>query len=163
MFNYINDSIFKFEAQSFMLDYEVALRKSLRTCFPEVVLKGCWFHYCQAIRRNIMIRFKSLMPLIRDNKTLRLCYHKLLALPLLPADAILNVFEKTESEIKSCVGNKSFDTFFEYFKKQWLEKVIGILLYFISSHTQIILLPDWTGKHLCLQGGLENNLVSRSI
>lgn len=144
MLNYIDDSIFKFNAQSFMLDYETALRKSLTTCFPQVALKGCWFHYCQAIRRKITTNFKSLMPLIRGNKQLSLCYHKLLALPLLPAYAIPDVAGKIESDVKICVKNDSFDDFLRYFKKQWLQKVIVIFLYSIFSRTLIILLPDWT-------------------
>ena len=36
-----------------MLDFEIALRNSLKTVWPNVRLSGCWFHYCQAISNLI--------------------------------------------------------------------------------------------------------------
>ena len=38
---------------SIMMDYEMAPRSSAKKDFPASLVKGCWFHYCQAIFKNI--------------------------------------------------------------------------------------------------------------
>lgn len=107
-----------------MLDYEKGLRKSLRKCFPQTNLKGCWFHYCQAIRRKISTKFKSIMTSVRSNKAFALLYHKILAIPLLPAYGILDVFGSIKHEMKLHDKDGNVDKFLQYFEKEWLQKVI---------------------------------------
>ena len=37
-----------------MLDFELAAQKALRQAFGnQVTIKGCWFHFCQAILTNL--------------------------------------------------------------------------------------------------------------
>ena len=40
----IRSNLFKFEALSFHTDYDFALRNAFKNIFPNVTLKGCWFH-----------------------------------------------------------------------------------------------------------------------
>lgn len=102
-------------------------------------------HHIMVLHAGLSLCLEHLRgPALYACATNLLCYHKLLALPLLPAYAILDVFKKIESDVKICVKNDSFDDFLRYFKKQWLQKVIVIFLYSIFSRTLIILLPDWT-------------------
>lgn len=39
-----------------MGDYERAINNVFHKCFPEAILKGCWFHYNQ-VSRNLLIIF----------------------------------------------------------------------------------------------------------
>ncbi|XP_046806253.1 uncharacterized protein LOC124419743 [Lucilia cuprina] len=67
VFQYIKHNIFDMDPAVFITDYEHALRNSLRTVFPNARNVGCWFHYCQAIRRNITSRKPLLQYIISSN------------------------------------------------------------------------------------------------
>jgi len=38
---------------AFLIDFEAALWQALAVEFPDAVVKGCTFHYCQAIWRKV--------------------------------------------------------------------------------------------------------------
>lgn len=123
MFKYINENIFELQPKSFMTDFECALQNSLKTVFPNAKCHGCWFHYCQSLRRNIAMKHKDLAVFIRASKSASLAYHKLLALPLLPAKSIQLVYYTIKEEILVFDTNNKFSTFTNYFEKQWIKKV----------------------------------------
>lgn len=47
VFLHILRSFPNFVKGTIVTDYEVALIESLKHTFPEALLKGCFFHYCQ--------------------------------------------------------------------------------------------------------------------
>ena len=49
---YINTNLFQFHPSSFTTDYKNSMRNAIKQVFPMVTLKSCWFHYCQALKRN---------------------------------------------------------------------------------------------------------------
>lgn len=112
------------DGRSFMTDFEVAMRNALRVVYPNVQQYSCWFHYCQAARKKCS-KFPKLVKSLKSNEILKRAYYKLLALPLLPAADILACFQMVKSEF---VDVPDAMMFLKYFEKQWLEKVITIIM-----------------------------------
>lgn len=129
VFQYIDENIFKLKPTVFITDYEAAIKKALRIVYPGVKLIGCWFHYCQALRRNTSKKFRHLLLFIRQSKQASRVYHKFMALPLLPDHLIQKAFEQLKLSIYLFDREKKFETFVNYFEKQWLKKVINICIY----------------------------------
>ena len=44
-----------FAPQTIMVDFEMALRNSLSQVFPSAVVDGCYFHFCQAVLRLLVL------------------------------------------------------------------------------------------------------------
>lgn len=128
IFRYIHENICSLEGASFMTDYETAMRNAISGQYPNCKLRACWFHYCQAIKKNAS-RIGGLVHLIRNNELEREMYYKLMCLPLLPENVILDAFNelKTKSEQIESVG---FHNFLQYFERQWMTRVrICLCLY----------------------------------
>lgn len=124
LFSYINDNIFCLNPNIILTDYETAMRKALVTVFPMAKLLGCWFHYTQAIMRNLKTKYKYLMKFITTSPVGSGILYKIMALPLLPAKNIAFVFNQLKLNIKLFDHQNKFHEFISYFEKQWLKKVI---------------------------------------
>lgn len=121
IFNYIENNIITLRCHSMMTDYEVAFRKALRELHTDIVLNGCWFHFCQAIRRKAMT-IKVLSALLRTGDvTTKKLFFKFMALPLLPANKIEEGFQLLKIETAEI---PEFQEFVDYFDKQWMQKVL---------------------------------------
>ena len=98
LFAYIDKNVINFKPTSFISDYEKALRNSLKATFPTAKIKGCWFHYCQALNRNArkITNFSKLL----QNKNAKKLFRKFMALPLLKPKHIFESFDllKTQSQ-----------------------------------------------------------------
>lgn len=91
VFRFINSNLLELKPKMFITDFEKALRNSLTKVFPEVRLKGCWFHFCQAMRRKLG-KMSELAKRIRSLDSAKRIFQKLLALPLLPSHEIEKAF-----------------------------------------------------------------------
>lgn len=122
MFQYIENNVFQLNPKSFMTDFETGLRSALRHVYPDSEVKGCHFHYCQAIRKNAskMPNFFSSLYL---NDTANVIYHKMLALPLLRLNDILPAYQKLKEECLSENLKNIFESFLIYYERQWIVKV----------------------------------------
>lgn len=87
------------------------------------ILQSCWFHFCQALRRNVSSKFKHLAELLRSNKTASIHFHKFMALPLLPDYCIESAFIMLQKKINDSFTDNQFKLFLEYFENQWMKKV----------------------------------------
>lgn len=123
IFNYIENNIFNLAPKSFNTDYECGMQNALKRIYPNAQLVGCWFHYCQAVRRKIVQRFKNLQTYIKTSNQANAMYHKFLSLPLLPHYLIQNSFEQLKLMINIFDKDQHFDQFVAYFEKQWIKKV----------------------------------------
>ena len=96
------------KVKKIMLDFEAALWTALRDLmnsneFVEVQLKGCLFHFCQAIFKYIL--FLGLKKeYFKDQGTMVICQH-LMSLPLLPVEKIVAQFERIEAECTAATHN----------------------------------------------------------
>ena len=49
----VKELVPEFNPVIMMADFETSLCNALRETFPQCPIKGCWFHYTQAVIRNI--------------------------------------------------------------------------------------------------------------
>lgn len=140
VFRYLNDNVMDLKCSMFMTDYERALRNGLASVIPDAKITSCWFHFCQAVKRNVR-KLSTLMNLIKSNEDARKIYYELLCLPLLPFDKIQSAFDtiKTRALIMNSV---LFTPFLNNYQNQWLIRVrihicnfFSVILCF-SSHTK---------------------------
>lgn len=124
VFLYINEHVFDMTCNSFMTDYELAMRNALRFVYPNAQFFACWFHFCQASRKKAsMLR---ILPEISGEQQLRRMYYKFLCIPLLPSDKILEGFRLLSLEARA-VNAVLFADFLTYFENQWLTRVSTFL------------------------------------
>lgn len=133
VFNYIDTHIIKIKgAASFMTDYELAMRKALKIFSPSSAFYACYFHFCQAVKRNAF-QTDGFVKFMRSNERAKSVYYRLLCLPLLPSEYIEKCFIELKNEADG-INKLAFHSFMKYFKNQWIKKVI-----FISLQLQILL------------------------
>lgn len=143
MFQFIEANIFKFHSASFTTDFEQGLRSGLQKIYPDAELRGCWFHYIQALRRKAS-KTKNFMSGIRKDKQSHKIFNKFFVLPLLRPAFMENAFgalSREASEFPYFMG------FVNYFKKQWISKVC---LESISIHFLYILFNQDLSKQFSL-------------
>lgn len=104
---------------SMTTDYEPAMWKSLKELYPTIRFLKCWFHFTQAAKKRAM-QTPQLIPHLRRNPAGKEIYYKLLSLPLLPADKIINEFKTLKT--LALANNQVFDKFIAYYEKQWVKK-----------------------------------------
>lgn len=120
IFEYIEKNIFSLQCKSFMTDFEIPMRNALAAVYPDSKQHTCWFHLTQAAEKNVK-KISELSKLFRRNEEARTIYKKLLALPLLPAELIIEAFHKLKTLALSKF--KQFKTYLAYFERQWLQRV----------------------------------------
>lgn len=120
VFKYV-ESIFELKPYLIITDFEKALRKSIKDVYPDVRLKGCWFHYCSAIRRKCY-EF-GLRSLVFYNPEARFSHRKLLNLPLLPPNEIVRAFDSIKRAIQQGPFAEKFKKLLAYFESYWLVQV----------------------------------------
>lgn len=121
IFEYIEENIFSLNGQSFMTDFELAMRNGLRSVYPRAEFNTCWFHFCQAARRKASQTTNFISYLIY-HKDARQIYCKLLALPLLPANEIIESFDRLKVHALTTFPG-IFVEFLTYYERQWIFKV----------------------------------------
>lgn len=43
LFEYIEQKLFELDPKEMMTDFEKGMRKAIKICWPDVILRGCWF------------------------------------------------------------------------------------------------------------------------
>lgn len=124
VFKFIENNVFKMNPSEFMTDFEAGMRKAINKCYPNAILRGCWYHFKAALRR----RFISLhmFRLITDDSSARQIYRMLSNLPLLPPLAIAMGYAIIKEEARSAKLTKVFRKIFIYFERYWLQLVVGL-------------------------------------
>lgn len=112
-----------------MTDYEAAMRNAIAAQYPNMHFGACWFHYCQAIKKNAS-RIGGFVHLMRNNQQQREIYYKLMCLPLLPEHMISDAFNALKIKSES-IDADAFHNFLNYFERQWMQRVR--ILVFINS------------------------------
>ena len=112
------------KVKKIMADFEIALWQAIRTLksenyLPDIIMKGCFFHFCQAVFRKVMnYNLKKDYFNQRDSGT-RVYIKWLMSLPLLPAAKMLEAFSELENNIndRRCTNLKHLIT---YYKNNWI-------------------------------------------
>lgn len=83
---------------SVMSDYESGMRNAIKCVYyPKVQLRACYFHFKQALRKNTSQIPGFFNPINNCEKKNKM-YHKMMSLPLLPNERILEAFAILKSE-----------------------------------------------------------------
>lgn len=122
VFKYIEDKLFKLKPAQFMTDYEDGMRSAIRKYWSSnVTIRGCFFHFCQAILRRCrklgMVRF------LKNSENGRRIQKSLMSLPLLPADSIQEGYESIKHFTRENNLWSNFSPLFAYFDRYWLIQV----------------------------------------
>ncbi|XP_050430408.1 uncharacterized protein LOC126839253 isoform X2 [Adelges cooleyi] len=101
-----------------MIDYESALHKVFSQIYPEAQINSCWFHYVQALQKNIkkMGYVEQLKQSIEAKKCFKMCA----ALALLPANRVEEGFQEVKNHAAN--NNVLLPRFFTYFTSYWLTR-----------------------------------------
>ncbi|CAF4958074.1 unnamed protein product, partial [Rotaria sp. Silwood1] len=109
-----------FSPKIIMSDLESGLASAVKSEFTTAKHSSCYFHFTQAVYRNIQqLRLSSMY---NDDDNVKLFCRKLMALPLLPKTVIEDVYD-------DLIGNLSpymrtvINDLLEYFQRQWFLKV----------------------------------------
>lgn len=121
MFQYIETNIFKLQPKEMMTDFERGLRNSIKSVYPNVILRGCWFHYCSAMRKKVLQM--GLRSLINHNRIAKLLYKEIMSLPLLPSAKLVNGYVHIKKIARDNGLLQPFAEFFHYYQSFWLLEV----------------------------------------
>lgn len=124
VFNYIKEYVFDLQPttiMTIMTDWETGMRCAIRTCFPNCALKGCWYHYCAALRKK-MLKL-GLHSDLKLNANARLIKQMMMSLPLLPSEKFAEGYEHIQTLTKEHDLWNTFKHFFTYFNSYWIAQV----------------------------------------
>lgn len=116
-----------------MTDFECGLRQAIFQEFPNARHRGCYFHYTQAIIREV--QRLGLMPLYRENRDFHSIVRQLLSLGFLPILRVELAFE--ELVTRASTSNSLIDSSLKlliYYRNYWIETV-GVHMY--NVHNEI--------------------------
>lgn len=124
VFKYIEKK-FNLEPDGFITDFEQSMRNAIKKVYPNTVLRGCWYHFCAALRKKHLKL--GMFKLLKENDLAKQLKKMLMSLPLLPEEN----FNEGYKHIKSCAENwaltKDFEQIFKYFEQYWFRQVIQVV------------------------------------
>ena len=110
-----------FNIQRVVLDFEAAAWQAFRSYMPHVTVKGCMFHFTQAIFRKVQLQ--GLQASYNEKSDVyRLC-KSLMALPMLPELVIVEAFEALIENVYTAhiEADNRVQHLVEYVRKTWIE------------------------------------------
>lgn len=121
----------------FMTDYEASMRLSIKTIFPNAIIRGCWFHYKRALQMKCAkLGLKAFM---NKNDEAKIILKKLENLPLLNSTQIRTGFDhiRAQAEVNGIL--EDLTPLFKYFEQYWLRRVSTFSFEFSHNHFNLIL------------------------
>lgn len=122
VFDFIESRIFKLEPTGLMTDWEAGMRNALRVCYPEAILRGCWYHFCAAIRKKCLML--GLHSILKYEADARLIKFQITSLPLLPPESFEEGYEYIKNMAKDFDLFSTFQALFSYFEGYWIGQVL---------------------------------------
>ncbi|CAF4921093.1 unnamed protein product [Rotaria socialis] len=112
-----------FHPNTIVSDFEETLANIIKSEFSNSLHVRCYFHYTQAIYRNIQ-RLRLSSEYAADEE-IRNTYRKIMALALMPVSLVLRAFgDLSESVLESSpIKFNLLKPLFHYFENQWLKNV----------------------------------------
>ena len=111
-----------------IIDYEAAIARSLRYVVRGVTIKGCYFHYCQALRRRY--QRLGLTNYVYTPGTVRTVIYRLMCLPFVLVEDVVRVFEVIENpngwDVLYDGVHGLLVSYLRYFRRTWIESAMGL-------------------------------------
>lgn len=121
LFQFIEKKIFKMEPAEIITDFEGGIRKAIKKCYKRTTLRGCWYHFCAALRKKC---YKlGLHSILKSNFDAEKLYQQLMSLPLLPAENFIEGYSYIKKRARENGLWTDFKSFFNYFNSYWLAEV----------------------------------------
>lgn len=125
VFRYIHHNLIPLHGEAIIIDFEKAMRKGLKNVLREVDsemdILGCWFHFCQALRRALA-RMPALFDKVQSDEVYKEIFRRFQCLPLLPMNHIQKEFQDLCKEALK-VDKIAFSPFINYFNNEWMKIV----------------------------------------
>lgn len=116
---YIEENVFQLEPAFLMTDWEQGLRKALKICYPQSVLRGCWFHYCFSLRKKCIKL--GLDSILKMNEQAKKISQRFMSLPLLPKEHFntgLNYIKRLIPNYHLSAVFRNFLSYFSFWVRQ---------------------------------------------
>lgn len=124
LFEFIETHIFHMEPNEIITDFEDGLRNAIRNQWPEVILRGCWYHYSVCICKKFIAL--GLGTLLKTNRFARQIKSMILCLPLLPVPLFNEGLNFIKKRAKNRGLSARLNPFFNYFN-YWAKQVLVII------------------------------------
>lgn len=126
----IHSAGFQLNPLSIVIDYEYGMYNAITLVFPNTIIRGCYFHFGQAIWRKMC--FFGLKRLYNSDVNFLKVVELISAIPLIPIEEINTAWVY----IKTLYPSRETDVlaFFEYFESTWLENNQSMFNRKIWSH-----------------------------
>ena len=122
-FELTNELFPEFSPVNGMADCEAASRASAQQQFRGLLVRSCWFHYCQAIIQKI--KSLGLIKVFKKNKSFADWVRKLMAVPLLPhyhMEAMYRELLQKTFNFSEDANFRKFRKFKQYMDSYWASK-----------------------------------------
>ena len=113
-----------FNPTSLMIDFETGILPTLAQHFPNSTVKGCNFHFCQAVWRKV--QNLGLVPYYKTG-TARCIVKSLMALPFIPRTWVWQAY--TTITLMDNGELPAVTTLLKYFKDTWLNEQYSIAMW----------------------------------
>lgn len=120
LFKYIEEHVFEMHPDEIITDFEDGLRAAIKEQWADVILRGCWYHYCVCICKQFLKL--GLGQLLKKNANARRLKNMILCLPLLPAEIFDQGLEYIKNQAVGLRLSGRLSTFFGYFN-YWVQQV----------------------------------------
>lgn len=117
---YVDEELIPLSGSGIIIDFEKAERLAISKLGTEIDIYGCWFHYCQALRRKLAT-MGELFELVRKVESVKFIFAQFQCLALLPADQIEDAFKRLAK--KALKETTLFASFIDYFDREWIKTV----------------------------------------
>lgn len=114
------------EPISVMSDYEDSLRAAVRETWPAASIRGCWFHFAQAVLR-MAVKLKV------ARSDMASVIHMAMTLPLLPKANVAEGFEFIRRKVVGANGKE----FADYLSRQWANKDVSVFGLTVRTNNQV--------------------------
>lgn len=121
VFKFIEKNVLKLEPDEIITDFERGLRHAIREYFPKTRLRGCWYHYCAALRKRLLKQLGY--KLFKSNQQATILKKQLMCLPLLPTGHFNDGYQHIKRKAAEWGLANNFEKFFKYFEKYWFAEV----------------------------------------
>ena len=119
VFEKIREIVPGMKVKEFIVDYERQVWNALRKVWPASSVRGCWFHYCQCIRRKV--QNLKINKAVFEHGGANKMEKRLMTLPLVDKNNIpllfLELKRHYQTQIARCPGVKAL---FDYMELMWI-------------------------------------------
>ena len=104
------------QVEQAVVDFEIGLWQALRHVLPNATIKGCSFHWGQAVWRKCQLI--GLQGPYNDEESVKVFIRKILALRFLPHEHIIPTFNIISNEVSH---QPTLNELCDYVKDTWIE------------------------------------------